>query len=321
LEETEVVATHRAPTIGLALRIAVGVGLIAAVALASPQARPAPALKVEAIPTVAVARATAATRAARGFARASRTTSTGISYHNGPVMTAPVKPYVIWYGNWSTNNATAIITDYLNTVSGSPYQQINATYYNAARTPVSAAVSVAATTTDNYSQGKTNLSDNAITAVVSAAISSGRLPADPNGVYFVLTSADVSKSGFLTQYCGWHTASTIAGTTIKYSFVGDPTGPSLANCSMQSSSPNGNPGADAMVSVVAHELDESITDPNGNAWFDSRGYENADKCAWTFGTTYAAANGSLANLHLGSRDFLVQRNWINVAPGGCTMSR
>jgi hypothetical protein len=39
-----------------------------------------------------------------------------------------------------------------------------------------------------------------VEAVVSGAISSGALPADANGVYFVLTSSDVNEtSGFCTQ--------------------------------------------------------------------------------------------------------------------------
>ena len=54
-----------------------------------------------------------------------------------------------------------------------------------------------------------------------------------------------------------------------------------------------------MASIIAHELEEAVTDPDLNAWYDSRGYENADKCAWTFGTTYTAANGAEANMTLG----------------------
>ena len=41
-----------------------------------------------------------------------------------------------------------------------------------------------------------------------------------------------------------------------------------------------------MASIIAHELEEAVTDPDLNAWYDTRGYENADKCAWTFGTTH-----------------------------------
>lgn len=184
---------------------------------------------------------------------------------------------------------------------------------------VTNAVTFAGQTTDAYSQGASNLSDAQINAVVTRAIANGSLPKDTGGVYFVLTSADVSKSGFLTQYCGWHTHATISGADIKYAFVGDPGANSA--CSMQTTtSPNGNVGADAMASVVAHELEESTTDPDLNAWFDQRGYENADKCAWTFGTTYSAANGSRANMHIGGLDFLIQRNWVNASGGYCALS-
>jgi hypothetical protein len=77
---------------------------------------------------------------------------------------------------------------------------------------------------------------------------------------------------------------------------------------MQSTGPNGNAGVDGMISVIAHELEEATTDPDLNAWYDSRGAENADKCAWTFGQSVYAANGASANVHLGNRDYLIQRN-------------
>ena len=56
----------------------------------------------------------------------------------------------------------------------------------------------------------------------------------------------------------------------------------------------------------------------GNAWFDRRGFENADKCAWTWGTTYTTTAGGTANIKVGGKDFLVQRNWV--ASGGCALS-
>ena len=75
-----------------------------------------------------------------------------------------------------------------------------------------------------------------------------------------------------------------------------------------------------MASIISHELEEAATDPQLNAWYDRRGQENADKCAWTFGTEYNAANGSKANVKIGGLDFLIQRNWVNASGGYCSMS-
>ena len=74
-----------------------------------------------------------------------------------------------------------------------------------------------------------------------------------------------------------------------------------------------------MASVMSHELEESISDPNLNAWYDSSGNENADKCAWTFGSTYSFG-GAVANMKLGTKDFLIQQNWLNANGGGCALS-
>jgi hypothetical protein len=252
--------------------------------------------------------------------------SNGISYRGGPVMTSGQNAYVIWYGDWASGTRPAkktIIKDFLSSLGGSDYYKINTGYYDGGGNRVTGAITWGGEYTDTYSRGGANgsytLSDSDIQTIVGSAITTNKLPADSNGVYFVLTSVDVKKSGFLTSYCGWHTYATLANTNTKYSFVGDPG--SNGACSVQTSvSPNGDVGADAMVSVIAHEIEESATDPNLNAWYDNRGYENADKCAWTFGTTYSTANGSLANMSLGGNNFLVQRNWVNASGGYCSLS-
>ena len=243
----------------------------------------------------------------------------GISYHGGPVILGTTNVYVIWYGTWPGASTTpAILTNLLSTIGGSPYFNINTTYYNGANTHVSNAVSYRGSATDSYSQG-TALTDAGVKNVVATAISTNALPMDTNAVYFVLTSADVSEtSGFLSQYCGWHDHGAINGQDVKFSFVGDASA-NLSACAAQTAkSPNGNPAADAMASVVAHELEEATTDPDLNAWYDGRGYENADKCAWTFGTTYTA-NGAKANMKLGGKDYLIQRNWVNASGGYCAV--
>jgi hypothetical protein len=243
----------------------------------------------------------------------------GISYHGGPIILGTTNVYFIWYGAWSGNTATTILPDLASNIGGSPYFGINTTYTDGSGRAVTNSVAYKGSTSDAYSQGK-KLADANILAIVDKAISGGGLPYDGNGVYFVLTSADVSESsGFCSRYCGWHTHGTLSsGANVRYSFIGNadacPT-----SCEAQTTSPNGNAGADGMASIISHELEESVTDPDGNAWFDSRGQENADKCAWTFGTTYAASNGSKANMKLGTRDYLIQQNWVNASGGFCAL--
>ncbi len=87
-----------------------------------------------------------------------------------------------------------------------------------------------------------------------------------------------------------------------------------------------------MVNVIAHELEEAASDEDLNAWYDSRGYENADKCAWTFGTTSTLSSGAKYNMTLPTssqissgntttvRNYLIQRNWVNSGSGYCAIS-
>ncbi len=245
--------------------------------------------------------------------------SNAISYHGGPVMTGTTLVYYIWYGNWGGNSANTILENFARNIGGSPYFNINTTYYNGSNVHVTNFVNYGGSTTDNYSRG-TSLSDAAVQGIVMDAINSNRLAKDPNGVYFVLTSADVNEtSGFCTVYCAWHTHGTISGTDIKYSFIGNPDR-CPSGCAAQTIGPNGNAGADGMASLIAHELEERVTDPDLNAWYDQRGNENADKCAWTFGAVYKTSNGAYANMLLGGKDYLIQRNWVNASGGYCAIS-
>jgi phosphate-induced protein 1 len=251
-----------------------------------------------------------------------RVRGNGISYHGGPVMLGAPNLYYIWYGNWSGNTAQNILTNFASSLGGSSYFNINTTYYNGNGQHVTGLAAYAGSTTDSYSHG-TALSDAAVQDIVSNAIGGGKLPKDTNAVYMVLTSADVNEtSGFCTQYCGWHSSASISGSDIKYGFIGNPDRCPTA-CAAQSISPNGNPGADGMASIIAHEFEESITDPDLNAWYDFRGEENADKCAWTFGTTSTASNGSQYNITLppvNGNHYLIQQNWVNQSGGYCAMS-
>ena len=249
----------------------------------------------------------------------------GIIYHGGPIMSGNVNLYYIWYGAWdfTKDSSQTILNNFAKQIGGTPYFNINKTYTDSTPAAVSGNVAFGGSTMDPGSQG-TALSDASVANIVANALSSGKLPTDANGVYFVLTSPEVNEtSGFCTQYCAWHShgSFTSAGAShdIKFGFVGSPARCPTA-CSAQSVGPNGNMAADAMTTLIAHELSESVSDPKLNAWFDRRGMENADKCAWTFGTTKTASNGSQYNVTFGTSNYLLQRNWLNAKGGLCTLS-
>lgn len=259
--------------------------------------------------------------ATTGYLTAGGTGSlSAITYHNGPLINTPTI-YIIWYGNWNQSNGSdtpagqQIVRDFASNIGGSNYFLINTAGYNAGGYTISGNVSFTPTTNETspgYSHG-TRLRDATIQTIVNEAITSNHLRADDNGVYFVLTSSDVSEqSGFCSQYCGWHTSSsyTLTGNgRLRYSFVGN-ANRCLSACAAQTTSPNGNAGVDGLISVMAHELEETTTDPDPRSgWADSSGGENGDKCAWTFGSRqFTAPNGSIYNQTLGTRNYLIQRN-------------
>lgn len=252
-------------------------------------------------------------------------TGNGIDYHGGPLMTGAHNLYYIWYGSWGGNSALTILPTLGSSLGNSLYFGIDTTYENST-SPVQNignAVTMSAQVFDSYSQG-TVLDESKVQAIVSRAL--GTIAPDPNGVYFVLTSSDVNETshgGFCVGHCGYHGHATLGGTDIKYAFIGDGGDRCPFQCEIMnfSASPNNNTGADEMASVIAHELSETVTDPHLDAWFtNSTGQENADKCAYTYGSTFTTANGSAANITLGGLNFLIQQNWLNDGGGACTMA-
>lgn len=247
-----------------------------------------------------------------------------IYYGGGPIMGGSTNVYVIFYGTWPTKSV-GIINGYLQHLGGTHQYKVNTTYSDTTSTHIQNIVNYNPTTnstTDNYSLGK-NLTDAQVQTVISNAIAGGKLPNDQtNGVYFVLTAQDVAESAsfgsFCVQYCGYHSPSTsiVTGETIKYSFVGNP-----AKCSTgcdgniavygDTTTPNGDVGGDGTISIMFHELSETVSDPNvtlsNGAWGDLVTGESGDMCNFVFGTTKLATNGSHYNETIHGKNYLIQQ--------------
>lgn len=269
-----------------------------------------------------------------------------VFYLGGPIMASPITYYYIWYGEWATRTTTQPVLEYLaqNLPTSSLYG-IDKEYYQSAGIPddgsiLDAGIDGSDAGTLTYLSNTitfggsvfvssnvwgTYLSDDNLISIINDTLTTNQIPTDTNAQYFLLTSPEVqiydeaSGTGFCTSYCGFHDHATINGADIKYALVGDglqcPT-----DCTPQANylqygfqhSPNNDWSADMMASVLIHESSEMATDPNpetNGAWQSTLGYEMADLCAWVYGDLYLTTNGSVANVKVGGKDFLIQKLW------------
>jgi hypothetical protein len=168
------------------------------------------------------------------------------------------------------------------------------------------------------------VTDADIEAEASRAIAAAGWTPTSSSIFFVFTPKNVgscfSGSGgtcAYTYYCAYHSAFTDShGRTILYANQPYPDTSGLSGLGGSCDAgqhPNANV-ADATINVASHEHNETITDPFGNAWFDSSGQEIGDKCAWDFGTLAYNQNGGY-NQSIGTGQYFMQMEWSNNVSG------
>ncbi|ERN14895.1 protein EXORDIUM-like 5 [Amborella trichopoda] len=236
-----------------------------------------------------------------------------LEYHMGPVLSSPIKLYIIWYGFWNPSHQS-IIRDFLLSLSfsGAPSPSVSewwrtiSLYTDQTGASVTRDITLAGEISgSSYSHG-TSLTRLMIQSVIEAATSRSTIDTK-GGLYLVLTSADVEVQDFCRAVCGFHyfTFPAIVGSTVPYAWVGysgaqcptmcaypfalpsymDPPSPRKGNVM---GPPNGDVGVDGMVSVIGHELAEMASNPLINAWYagddPTAPTEIADVCVGVFGS-------------------------------------
>jgi len=238
-----------------------------------------------------------------------------MEYHNQAVLTGPQNLYFIWYGDWANRSLDQqIVNELAVTIGNSPYMNIVQLYSESSGHTASSGLVYGGAVNDTYSHSSI-LSDDDIKDIVKQKIVNFELPGDIQGIFVVLASPDVAASGQVESYCAMHGTSDFYSHRWPFIYIGGPAR-STVRCSPQPVGPNGTINGDGMAYLLAAQLADILTDPFLNAWYDRLGLEVADKCAWTYGTTYTAANGSLANVHLGARDYLLPPLWVPSKNGG-----
>ena len=261
-------------------------------------------------------------------------TDSKILYNGGTVMNATSNIYFIWYGCWhdgcgnsGDSAAVTILSDFITSLGFSPYNQINAGYPNASGAAPTGGLIYGMDINVGYSRGA-ELTQSEVEDIVAEALRSAWLPVDPRGIYIVL-----GVSGHLRQRHGLlfdHVpapslgpgGSTVISRRVRRRRRPLPFDMRVAVSWIPATTgfpPERKLHADAMVSWLAHAISGTLTNLYGTAWFDRYGLENSDKCAGSYGETYLTPSGARANVRLGSRDYLLQENWVNGRRGRCAL--
>ena len=236
--------------------------------------------------------------------------SGNLSYHGGSVMTGTANTYAIFWeptGNVATNY-NSLIQQYFGDVGGSGLYHINTQYTNSSGGYASSS-RFAGSWVDTRAYTRSPLLDSDIQSEVSHALSVTGWKSSINNIFFVFTQRseniciDSSRSQCASNtFCAYHSN---FGSTLYATM------PYAASFSCNPGhSPNRN-DADQTINVTSHEQMEAATDPLGDAWYDSSGYENGDKCAWTFGSINSAGGDVTWNGH----NYIVQKEWDNKIRG------
>jgi hypothetical protein len=205
----------------------------------------------------------------------------------GPVLVAAHTKAIYWGPQWG-DGSTAFAGDKVTGLDrffagfgGSNFMNTNTEYTGADGAFVTNAVTYDGHVFDATNPPTKALSVSQAVAEACKMATSDGGSIDPNTVYFIYTSTTAGH----VSYCAWHSAGTCSnGVKIQVAYMPNIDG--IAGCDPLGSAGNEVDAAGhseplaALANVTAHELSEAITDPHLDAWQDSSGNENADKCAW-----------------------------------------
>ena len=205
-----------------------------------------------------------------------------LSYHGGPVVHTAKVVAIFWGAEWTSGGATTAshITGFFqNFGTTGEYKVI--TQYGDGGGNVNG-VSIDTTAFYDGSSPPTNVTDSAVQGEVARYIDAQQAGTGvastiyevflPSTAYASLGKS-TSCGGPRLQFCAYHSNFTHNGVNIKYSSMPYP---GCGGCQW-----TGFSVAQNFDHFSCHETREAVTDPDGNAWFDRRGAEADDKCAWS----------------------------------------
>ena len=250
-----------------------------------------------------------------------------LSYHQGPVMPTNSVYVIYWvpagYSVSSTYQSTVnkFFTDVAHdSALKTNVYAIDTQYYDNTNVHILYSSSFGSTQsvvdTDSLpSNGCSDsytsvcLSDSQIQNEIRTVMSRQGWTTSSTNFFVMLTAKGIGScsgsSCAFTQYCAYH------GDASGLYYANMPYADTVPAACDSGQYPNVDPAADSEINILSHEHNETITDEQLNAWYDRRGSEIGDKCAWNFGTALGGVNGAKYNQIINGHDYYLQQEWSN----------
>lgn len=237
-----------------------------------------------------------------------------LSYHNGGAV-IPVAHVVFIFWGPSFNNPTSPDFNYAQQLIGfrnqfgtTPEYNVITQYYQNPGSQHIQLTNLGNGTADLFdvTPPPTNVTDAAVQGEVNKYLTLNAF--DNSAVYEVIIprtsySSDGSSTscgGPSLAYCAYHGSYSNGSHDVKYAI-----GPYPGCSGCQTGGFTDYQNAEHF---ICHETREAVTDPDLNAWFDRRGNEADDKCAWS------------PTPFIGTGGYAYQYEWSNSA-GGCVKTQ
>ena len=240
---------------------------------------------------------------------ASTTTTTAtpgaMTYHGGNIMTqVHARAYFIgpkWAGVAFQKDKITGMDAFFEGYSGSTYAK-SATEYTGANGVPAPTLSYQGHVVDTATELDPTAGLLPLVQYVCKAVQSGTFSADTSGNQAVYLFSDLTRPAN-GPYCAFHSEASCGGVLVPYAFVyNDDTD---TGCMVHDTTTGHSSPLAGIANSTAHETNEMRSDPGLNAWYDSAGNENGDKCGWNFTANYVLfSNGS---------KWRIQSEWSNNA--------
>lgn len=258
-----------------------------------------------------------------------------LTYHKGPVMHANAVYAIYWVPSGFAIQAgyDTLINQFFGDVAADNGKTTNVYYSDTQYYDTTGSIAYSSSFKGSYTDTNPLPASGCTDSYTTVCLSDSQIRSEidrvagVNGwarsgaIFFMFTAKGIgscysSSSCAFSQYCAYHSNfNSTVGNTLYANMPYADTVPAACDAGNH---PNNN-DADATINVTSHEHNETITDALGTAWYDHRGYENGDKCAWNFGTQLGGASGAQYNQLINGHTYELQQEWSNQS-SGCVLT-